>query len=435
MSSKEEKKLDSAIKNIRNKSKHKHGIICLNGFFIYSKIEEIINFMESNGIVIPEGNANTRLEYLKRVCAHFYEKYYNDDGIKKNYLDPINYLGDMILKDEHLANYVKNFDFISKHDLIDIFADFCASLDNTVYDLSMQVNEILIDLYLIRKKPSLRTEAIIVRTGHQLDENSYEEALKALDNAREVALNRIFVTTPYGIYKVGFEKLISDLEERNIWLYVVDPFRELLFGIIKGKKSNEFNEIKRDEFIKSLPKKPLRAPSQIIDESRFSFDSSTAYNLKEFGLYELLSEIDHNKLILKPEKVPKYAKIFRDLIIMDHNSGILLVSYSSKDFKEHALTSGFLSAMDTFISQIGGSRMQEINYKGFYIQAAYGKYTKVVCFLAEPADENFRERLNFLINEFEKIYEDKIKLFQKNGDTEFFEKEEIQNFVKSILDI
>ena len=146
-------------------------------------------------------------------------------------------------------------------------------------------------------------------------------------------------------------------------------------------------------------------------------------------------EQKHNKLLLKEEKIPKYADVFKNLIIMELTSGTPIISYESDTFKESALASSFLAAMDTFVSKIGGSKMEEINYKGFYVQAAYGKFTKLACFLSTPADKSLKERLKHLIGLFEERYEEKIEKFKLTGDTNLFDTHEIIYLIKEIIDV
>ncbi|MFX1431951.1 MAG: hypothetical protein ACFFCY_17425, partial [Promethearchaeota archaeon] len=98
---------------------------------------------------------------------------------------------------------------------------------------------------------------------------------------------------------------------------------------------------------------------------------------------------------------------------MEKASGTPLINYASEHFKEQELVSGFLAAMDSFVTQIGGSKMEEINYIGLYVQATYGKYIEMVCFLFKPSDSSFKERLNYLTNLFETLYYDQIMMFKK----------------------
>jgi hypothetical protein len=179
----------------------------------------------------------------------------------------------------------------------------------------------------------------------------------------------------------------------------------------------------------------MRAPSHVFELSDYYFNESNSYDPFDFRLFDIYNDIEHNKMLLKEEEPPKYAEVFRDLIIMEITSGTPIISYASDNFKELALASGFLAAMDSFITQIGGSKMEEINYKGFYVQAAYGKSTKLACFLSIPADKSLKERLKHLISLFEERYEDKIEKFKLSGSTELFDSSEIIYLIKEIIDV
>ena len=120
---------------------------------------------------------------------------------------------------------------------------------------------------------------------------------------------------------------------------------------------------------------------------------------------------------------------------MEKTSGTPIINYTSGNFKEQALVSGFLSAMDSFASKIGGSKLEEINYKGFYVQASYGKDIELVCFLFKPSDVSFKERLNYLTNLLETHYHEEIELFKKTSDANLFNENEILSIIKEILDI
>ena len=427
---------EKIINYIRSKTKQKYGILGINCLFTNCKFDDIIEFIEKYQISVPHQESFTRLEYLKYIFAHFAGIYYNTD-IQKKWDSPLAYISEVALNDQILKPYKRVLDFIAKQDLIDVFADFCADLDITVY----QVNNLNgdkkwdIDLYLTKKKPELITEAVILRTGSEMDEKNYNDILKGLKNASKCAIWSVFVTTPIGAYRIGLKRLIEDMESINAWLYIVDPGREYIFGVVKGKKSELYDEKLRDELITRLPREPIRAASQVVQLSHYYFDESESYKASDFGTYEILDEIEHNKLIIKPQKKPKFTKIFQDLMIIDKSSGTLMFSYSSKNFKDQTLTSSFLSAMDTFISQIGGISMEEINYKGFYVQAAYGEYTKVVSFLSEPASRSFKERLMYLNKMLERDYYNEILQFQNSGDMDLFNNEDIHSLIKEILDL
>jgi hypothetical protein len=225
------------------------------------------------------------------------------------------------------------------------------------------------------------------------------------------------------------------MNQLNCWLYIVDPSRELIFGILKGKKNNEYELAIRDEFIKNLPREPLRAPSQLMTLSDYTFNEFKSFNADHFGLFEVYDNLEHNMLILQDQDTPKYTNIFRDLIIIEILSGTPIISYTSENFKEQALASGFLTAMDSYISQIGGTKLKEINYIGFYVKAANGKTTKLACFLSEPADKSLKGRLIHLIDVFEEKYFNLIEKFRISGDTDLFNQDEIISLIKEILNI
>ena len=179
----------------------------------------------------------------------------------------------------------------------------------------------------------------------------------------------------------------------------------------------------------------MRAPSQVIKLSDYYFNETNSFDSYNFRLFDIYNDLEHNKLMLKEANQPKYSEIFRDLIIIEKTSGTPIINYASENFKEQALVSGFLTAMDSFVTQIGGSKMEEINYKGLYVQAVYGKYIEIVCFLFKPSDSSFKERLNYLTNLFETLYHEQIELFKKTGKTNLFDEVEILSITKEILDI
>ncbi|MCK4383666.1 MAG: hypothetical protein KAW66_10260, partial [Candidatus Lokiarchaeota archaeon] len=89
-----------------------------------------------------------------------------------------------------------------------------------------------------------------------------------------------------------------------------------------------------------------------------------------------------------------------------------------------------------FVSEIGGTTsMKEISYKGFYVHAAYGQYIKFALFLSRPARKNLKERLAYLLNQFEEHYHDQILQFTKTGNTAVFDKDRIVELIKEILSV
>jgi hypothetical protein len=418
---------ENIISHLKEKSEREVGLICLNYLLISCKIDDLYDFSRRYGIIIPEKDFIARLEFIKIIMIHLTKMYYSSD-LQTKFEDPLTYIGHALINDPIIKKYLSDLDFIVKQDLLEVFADFCADSGTTVYNTNLTSLRPEMDMYLVNKK----TEAVFAMTGLDINKNSYSEVKNLIEEAKKVANWTTFVTTPIGALKIGVRKLVIEINKLNCWLYIVDPSRKLIFGVVKGKKSHEYEILIRNEFIKNLPREPLRAPSQLIKLSDYEFKP---FNADQYGSFEIYDTLEHNMLIVKEPESPKYTEIFRDLIIMETLSGTPLVSYTSKNFKEQALASGFLTAMDSYVSHVGGTRLKEINYKGFYVQAAYGKSTKLACFLSEPADKSLKERLKFLIETFEERNSKLINQFRLSGDTDLFSHKEIIPLIKEILNI
>ena len=427
---------EEILRIIRKDIEGKFGIICLNCLIVRSRFKEIYDFMNSHDIPFPEGESLSKLDLLDYISIFFYKQYQKSPTLKKQFKTPIMYIGNFIITDDKLSDYLKRFDFISKQELIDAFADYCADYGISVYSTD-KIKDYNIDLYLIKKKPFLRTEAVFVRTGAELTEENYKNTFYLINEASKLAIWTVFVTTPRGVCNIGYERLKRDMENLNAWMYVIDPIHQKILGIMKGKKSKVHDTSIRDEFIKKLPHKPVRTPSQIVKISKYHFKESESYNPKNFVMFELFPK---EELILKDHAItvkPKFKETFRNLMIIDKDSGLNIISYSSEEISmEKELISGFLSAMDSFVSEIGGTTsMKEISYKGFYVHAAYGQYIKFALFLSRPARKNLKERLAYLLNQFEEHYHDQILQFTKTGNTAVFDKDRIVELIKEILSV
>jgi hypothetical protein len=397
-------------------------------------MEDLLTFIRNYGISLPDKSFITRFEYIILIALHLTEMYYTTN-IQKKYEDPLEYLGYAILNEDIFTKYLINLDFIVKQDLIDTFADLYADLGITVYNTSTDSITPKMDMYSVRKKSTLRTQSIFAITGFDMNDKNYLEIKDLIEKANPVGNGSVFVTTPIGVLKIGLNKLRYDMNKLNCQLYVIDPSRNIIYGLTKNKKNEAQDDELREIFVRKLPRAPMRAPSQVFELSDYYFNESNSYNPSDFRLFDIYNDLEHNKLLLKEEKTPKYVEVFRDLIIMEITSGTPIISYSGDNFKEQTLASGFLAAMDSFVTQIGGSKMEEINYKGFYVQAAYGRSTKLACFLSTPADKSLKERLKYLIELFEERYEDKIEKFKLSGNTELFDSREIIYLIKEIIDV
>ncbi len=423
---------------ILQENQGKLGIICLNCLIVRTRFKELENFIETNRIPIPQGEALTKLDYLDHISIHFYDKYKNITELQKVYPTCLSFIADMLFKDDKIKKYLSRFDFIAKHELIDVFADYCADLGIDVYNTSnIDESKYNVDLYLAKKKPFLRTEAVFVRTGPQMTEEEYKNTFYLLNEASKIAAWTVFVTTPRGVYNIGLKRLISDMEKLNVWLYVVDPIHQRVLGITKGKKSKDHTPEIRDDYIKKLPREPIRAQSRITKISNYEFSESDSYNPKKFVMYEILPKeeaLEREKSLVRK---PRYRDNFRTVIIIDKLSGLPLINYAREDLNvDQELVSGFLSAMDSFVSEISGAEgMEEINYKGFYIHAVYGQWIKLALFLSEPAKKGLKERLAYFLKDFEDRYSEEINKFIETSNTTYFDSEKIISDIKDILDV
>jgi len=426
--------VDNIIPYLMEKSEKKYGLFSINYILINCTIKELLEFMRDYGIPITDKEVPTRLEYIKRILVHL-TNIYNTTDWQKKYDNPLEYCGNAIISSKTFKKYMFNLDFIAKKDLIDTFADLCADLEIVVHNTSLDSISTNMDMYLTIKKSKVKTGAVFVMNGVNIDAETYLETKNSIKRASQVASWNIFVTTPIGVLKIGLKKLISDMKSLNCWIYVVDPSRKIVYGLTKGKKNDDYDPEARNNFMRKLPREPMRAPSQVIKLSDYYFDESSSFESFDYRLFDIYDDLEHNKLILRDTKQPKYSEIFRDLIIMEKTSGTPIINYASENFNEQALVSGFLTAMDSFVSHIGGSTMEEINYKGLYVQATYGKYVHLVSFLFKPADASFKERLNYLTNLFETNYHEQIEQFRKTSDTNLFNQVEILTIIKEVLDI
>jgi hypothetical protein len=424
------------LETIQKESEGKFGIICLNCLIVRSRFKEIFKFMERNDISIPEDDSLTKLELLDYISINMFKKFQQDPELQKKYKTPLTYIGNSIVNDNKLCDYLTRFDFISKQDLIDAFSDQGADWGINVYHTS-EIKEYSLDLYLVKKKPMLRTEAVFIRTGEELTEENYEHTFYLISEASKVALWTVFVTTPKGVHNIGFERLVTDMQKLRTWFYVVDPIHQKILGVSKGKKSKDHSIQIRDDYIQKLPREPIRAPSRLANISKYYFKESEAYNPKSYRMYEFLPK---DILLAEEHSVttkPKFKDIFRSLLIIDPSSGLNMISHSSEDYPvDKELISGFLSAMDSFVSEIGGTTsMKEISYKGLYIHAAYGEEVKLALFLSQPAHQSLKERLVYLLNQIEEHFHDQISAFKRTANITVFDSQKISSFIKEILSI
>jgi hypothetical protein len=436
MNSENSSESEVILNEIRSASEGKFGIICINCLIVRARFKEIFDFMERHNVPPPENTNITKLELLDYISIYFYKQFKKSKTHQMQFKSPLNYIANSIIKDDKLRDYLTRFDFISKQELIDVFADYCADFGISVFNTT-SIKDFSLSLYLIKRKPFLRTEAVFIRTGAEMTENDYKNTFYLINEASKVAIWCVFVTTPKGVANIGLERIINDMDKLNVWLYVIDPIHQKIHGIIKGKKSKDHDNVIRDTYIQKLPKEPIRAPTQLGKISTYYFKESEAYNPKSYVMFEMRPKADLMEEETSLSIKPKYKSCFRNLLVIEKASGLSMISYSSEDYPmDKELVSGFLSAMDSFVSEIGGtSSMNEINYKGFYVHAAYGEFVKLALFLSEPASLSLKERLIYFLNHFEEHYRDQITNFIQTGNAAVFDKGTIIDFIKEIISV
>ena len=429
---------EEILGDILKENEGKFGILCLNCLIVRTRFKELEDFIHTYRISIPPDKDLTKLDYLDYISIHFYKKYKEIDELKKLHPSCLDFIADMLFKDEKIKKYLSRFDFISKYELIDVFADYCADMGISVYDTSnVDESKYNLDLYLIKKKPLLKTEAVFVRTGPQMTEEEYKNTFYLLNEASKIATWTVFVTTPIGVYNIGLQRLISDMEKLNVWFYVVDPIHHRVLGITKGKKSKDHDTEIRDDYITKLPREPIRAQSRVVKISNYEFRESDSYNPKKFVMYEILPKEESLEREQSLIRKPMYRDIFRTILIIDKSSGLPLINYSREDLNvDNELVSGFLNAMDSFVSEISGAEgMDEINYNGFYIHAVHGQWVELALFLSEPAKQGLKDRLAYYLKDFEDRYKEEIQGFIETGRTSYFDPDKIHPDIKDILDV
>jgi hypothetical protein len=424
--------LKETISKIISIGPQKQGIFCVNSILNSSTIEDLASFAQTQGIFIPPGE-DDRLEIIRRIYLFFYEKYVATGELKKKYDSPQEYIGSMVIPHALFAKYLSVADFTAKQDLIDVFADYCADMGISVFD-SSNVADFGLDLYLTKRKPLLKTESVFVETGEELREVYGSEFLGQIQNSSRIATWTILVTTPLGVYYVGLDRLVKEMTQAGVWLYVIDPLTKRVLGITKGKDSKYKDDELRDAYIRQLPAQPIRAPSQVVKISKYAFEERKSYNPKDFRLYNACEE---NLYTLPSDEVPRYRDIFRYLLVIDQENGLPLLSLGGEVGNvDETLISGFLSAMETFVSGIGATgALSDIEYKGLFVHGTQGTQIKTAIFLSQRADKSLDQRITLFLKKFEQIYADQINEYRDTGKLNVFNKEEVFNLAKEILAI
>ncbi len=432
----DDSKLKSIIEKYEKENPEPFSLISLNYILFYSPLEELIQFSIENAIK-KVGENTTRNEVVYRILDHFRVEYNKKDPFKAKYPNLVSYLGNFLYNGIPYVKEMKCFDFISKIELLNIFADFCSDLNIYVYKTEKKKEED-IDLFLTKKTKGVvtTTESVFVLNGDEVEALFDEDLFDSIQESKKITDWTVFCTTPQGCQKIGFNRMVNQLEKLNSWLYIIDPIKKRIIGVMKGSKSKSVEIKMRDDFLKNLPTQPFRSPSQLSKFSKYEFNEKNAYKLKNtrnFGLNSDYIEGINENLI---KDLNKYREFFQSLLIVDKNSGLTLYSYSKEEAKfDDLMVSGFLSAVNSFAAELSGtSGLEELNYKGFVIYEKVGKSIKTIAVMSKSADPSFKERLSKLTSFYETKYVQEIEHFTKSGET-ILESPKMNSFIQRYLGV
>jgi hypothetical protein len=408
----------------------KYGIISIDYILSSVSVETLIEFAKQYDISVIVKGPSVKNALIEVLIKFFLEDPVRIKEAKSRHIDPLVNFGEHILESGLFTPALQQFDLMTKAELMNVFADFCADLKINVYK-ARGVPSQDCDLFLTKKDPLLKTETAFLLTAKEIETTYNDDLFETMNQLKEVSDWRIFVTTALGAAKIGYEKLLIDMKRFDCWCYIVDPLQKRILGLSKGGKSDIKSEIIRDKYIRQLPAQPFRAPSQVIKISKYDWSEKDAYNPKKILPYyfseEGFADIE--------EAVRINTEIFQTLLIMDKDSGLSLYSYSNKENQVDGLMlSGFFTALESFVKGMSAdASLREIDYQEFKINAVTGKYVKIILLTSASIDDVLWERLQNLLEYFEKRFGEQIHLFTQTGDQDLFNKAEITEQIQKIL--
>ncbi len=422
---------ENAIDFVIRNNKEKIGIISLDSIIIESEPDEILSFLKDHDIIIPKVRTTTRSEYIKYICLNFYNKFQSSQEVQSYFGDPLNYIGCELALDKNFKNLLIKLDFVIKQDLLDIFADFCMKFGVDVFTTKF-ISEHSTDLCLVSKKPKSRIEGVLLRTGAQMSIAQYKKTLEEIKVLQSAMDHTILVTTPLGVFNIGLDQLLHDAKRLKFWLYVVDPERKKIFGVVKGEKSNVVDKKLQDFAIQKLPSTPIRTLTSTPKTTNYLFDEKESYDPTKFTNFELLAEKEHDKLLKSPIEKSKYENMFRALSIIENSTEIAILTSYSRFFENkedlHALYKKEYKA--DFKNTV-----KEIIYNDIFADIISGQYITMLLLLSDPANQDLKERLLYFLNVFEYSYGDLISNFIETKDEDVFNQDKILGVAKKILKI
>ncbi len=432
MSEEEAPVFENAIDFVIKDHKDKIGIISLDSIIIESEPDEILTFLKDHSIIIPKVRTTTRSEYIKYICLNFYNIFQSSLELQSYFGSPLNYIGSELTLDKNIKNYMIKLDFVIKQDLVDIFADFCAKFGAEVF-LTREGSERPCDLVLITRKPKARVEGVVLRTGAQMSIIQYKNTLEEIKALQKVMNYSILVTTPLGVLNVGLEQLLHDSKRLKFWLYIVDPERKRIFGVIKGEKSMSVDKRSQEFVVLKLPTPAFRTGSiSSTKTTTYAFNEKESYDPSKFIKYELLGEKEHDKLLKSPSEKAKYQEMFKSLILIEHTTELALLAFSSKfaETKEDLL----LLFKKEYNPNVKNT-VKEVKYNELIAEIISGQFITLMLLLSSPAEQDLKERMLYFLNVFEYSYSDLITMFKETKDESVFNQDKILSVAKKILKI
>ena len=174
-------KLKSIIEKYEKENPEPNSLISLNYILFHSPLEELIQFSIENSIRKVDENTESRNEVVYRILDHFLDDYNKKDPFTAKYPNLVSYIGNFLYNGIQHVKEMKCFDFISKIDLINIFADYCADLNIFVYMTDKKKAED-IDLFLIKKTKGIVStrESVFVLNGDDMEALYGEDLFEAI---------------------------------------------------------------------------------------------------------------------------------------------------------------------------------------------------------------------------------------------------------------
>ncbi|MFX0138888.1 MAG: hypothetical protein ACFFDN_34930 [Candidatus Hodarchaeota archaeon] len=357
--------------------------------------------------ILQELGITQFIETKEEVILHLYQTFHKNfeasEEIRSRYSNPIDYLGHILFNNPKLKQYFGRFDVISLHELVEIFANFSADSGYTVYDLTD--DRFPGDLFI---NVEHKNEIAVLLSGHEIVDK-YENLLVHLIEGAKYTDRIVFITTALAILKKKWFKLKQDMKNLGAWVYVVDPFHGVIYGVLKGKKSSTKEKKWEKELISTL-ESPLRVPDPNRKISKYIFDEKNQYKSEN---YVVFGKNTYPVKSFELASIQYDRKNLQFLILLDKRTGNTLDSLVwGVNPPDPDLISGFIHAIDSFGRTLADSKgLDEIKYQDFIICCVERRYTKGFLFLTDVPSPRLKELLIIGLREWEQLFENELKTF------------------------